>query len=44
MKLATEGGRLKALEVLGVEKSSISLLRTTPVDVERNLAPNTRLT
>jgi len=39
-KLAGGGGGDPGVELLrGVEKSSISLLRTIPVDVERILAP-----
>lgn len=43
MKFATDGGKPKALEEFGLEKSSISSFNRIPVDGETTNDPNTRL-
>lgn len=44
MKLIGEGGSLSCDRSVGTEKSSISLLRTMPVDVESKPLPNCEFT
>uniref|UniRef100_A0A7C9CLV6 Uncharacterized protein n=1 Tax=Opuntia streptacantha TaxID=393608 RepID=A0A7C9CLV6_OPUST len=44
MKFAGAGGSCSGLFSVGVEKSSISLLRTIPVEADSTPAPNTEFT